>query len=75
MLLAGRLGFDSQQGHSVQTGFGAHPAFCPTGTRDLSLEVKRPGREADHSPSCSVEVKNVIAIPAFINTSLGVELN
>jgi hypothetical protein len=24
----------------------------------LSLEVKRPGREADHSPSSSVKVKN-----------------
>jgi hypothetical protein len=25
----------------------------------LSLEVKRPGREADHSPSSSAEIKNV----------------
>jgi hypothetical protein len=30
----------------------------------LSLEVKRPGREADHSPSTSAEVKKVSgAIP------------
>jgi len=25
----------------------------------LSVEVKRPGREADHSPPCSAEVTNV----------------
>jgi hypothetical protein len=29
------------------------------GTRALSLGVKRPGREADHSPPSSDEVKNV----------------
>jgi hypothetical protein len=29
------------------------------GTRDLSLEAKRPGHEADHSPPSSAEVKNV----------------
>jgi hypothetical protein len=28
------------------------------GTRALSLEVKRPGHEAHHSPPSSVEVKN-----------------
>jgi hypothetical protein len=43
--------------HRVQTGSGAHPASYPMGTRALSLGVKRLGREADHSPPSSVEVK------------------
>jgi hypothetical protein len=37
---------------------GAHPASYPIGTGALSLRVKRPGREADHSPPSSAEVKN-----------------
>jgi hypothetical protein len=35
------------------------PTSYPMGTRAHSLGVKRPGHEADHSPSYSVEVKNV----------------
>jgi hypothetical protein len=35
--------------HRVQNGSVAHPASYPMGTRDLSLGIKRPGREADHS--------------------------
>jgi hypothetical protein len=42
--------------HVVQTGFGKHPAY-PMGTGALSQGVKRPGREADHSPPISAEVK------------------
>jgi hypothetical protein len=42
----------------VQTGSGAHPASYPMGTGGSFLWVKRPGREADHSPPCSAEVKN-----------------
>jgi hypothetical protein len=41
--------------HRVQTGSGAHPASM--GTRGTSLGIKRPGREADHSPPSSAEVK------------------
>jgi hypothetical protein len=44
--------------HCVQNGSGAHPASYPMDTRGLSLGVKRPGREADHSPTSSAEVKN-----------------
>jgi hypothetical protein len=33
-------------------------ASYPTGTRGSFLGVKRPGREADHSPPSSAEVKN-----------------
>jgi hypothetical protein len=43
---------------NIQTGSGTHPAPYPMGTRVLSLRVKRPGREADHSPPSSAEVKN-----------------
>jgi hypothetical protein len=37
------------------------PIQCVPGS--LSLEVKQPGREADHSPPSSAEVKNVCTIP------------
>jgi hypothetical protein len=43
--------------HVVQTGSGSNPASYPMTPRALSLEVKRPGREADHSPPTSAEVK------------------
>jgi hypothetical protein len=44
--------------HRVQNGSGVHPASYPTVPGNLSLGVKRPGREADHSPPSSAEVKN-----------------
>jgi hypothetical protein len=34
------------------------PNLYPLGTGALSPGVKRPGREADHSPPTSVEIKN-----------------
>jgi hypothetical protein len=45
--------------HRVQYCSGTHRASYPMGTGVLSLRVKRPGREADHSPPSSAEVKNV----------------
>jgi hypothetical protein len=49
------LGFNSQRGagnfslnHCIQNGSGARPASYPMGTSGSFLEVKRPGREADH---------------------------
>jgi hypothetical protein len=42
----------------VQTGSGAHPASCTVGTGGSFPEGKaRPGRDADHSPPSSAEVK------------------
>jgi hypothetical protein len=42
----------------VQTGSGAHPASYPVGTGGPFLGGKaRPGRDADHSPPSSAEVK------------------
>jgi hypothetical protein len=38
----------------VQTGSGAHPASYPVGTGGKA----RPGRDTDHSPPSSAEVKN-----------------
>jgi hypothetical protein len=52
--------------HRVQTGSGPHPASYPMGTRGSFPGVKRPGREADHSPPSSAEVKNVWS---YISTS------
>jgi hypothetical protein len=48
--------------HRVQNGSGAHPASYPMGTRALSLGIKRPGREADQSPSSSAEVKECVEL-------------
>jgi hypothetical protein len=45
--------------HVVQTGSGVHPTSYPTGTEALFPGVKRPGREADHSPPASAEVKKM----------------
>jgi hypothetical protein len=43
----------------VQTGSGAHPASYPVGTGGSFPGGKaRPGRDADHSPPSSAEVKN-----------------
>jgi hypothetical protein len=43
----------------VQTGSGAHPAFCAVCTgRPFPGGKARPGRDADHSPPSSAEVKN-----------------
>jgi hypothetical protein len=50
-------GGDFSLHHRVQNGSGAHPASYPMGTRGSFPGVKRPGREADHSPP-SAEVKN-----------------
>jgi hypothetical protein len=45
--------------HCIQTGCGANPASSPRGTAGfLHVGVKRPGRETDHSPPSSAEVKN-----------------
>jgi hypothetical protein len=40
--------------HVVQTGSDSHPV-----SEALSLEIKRQGRDADHSPPTSAEVKEM----------------
>jgi hypothetical protein len=49
--------------YGVQTDSGTHLASYPVGTGALPPGVKRQGREADHSPSSSAEVKGSGAIP------------
>jgi hypothetical protein len=55
--------------HSVQTRSGAHQASYPVSTGALSPEEERPGREVDHSPPSSVEIKNDGAIPPLPHAS------
>jgi hypothetical protein len=43
---------------TVQTGSGAHPASYSVGTDALSPCVKWPGREVDHIPTSSTDLKN-----------------
>jgi hypothetical protein len=56
--------------HRVQTGSGSHPPSCPMGTGGaFPPEVKRPGREANHSPPSSAKIKNewsYISIPTYV---------
>jgi hypothetical protein len=52
--------------HRVQNGSGATQPPIQWVPEDLSLGVKRPGREADHSPPSSAEVKNAWS---YISTS------
>jgi hypothetical protein len=48
--------------HRVQNGSGVHPASYPTGTRGSFPGGKGPGREADHSPPSSAEVKEWVEL-------------
>jgi hypothetical protein len=45
--------------HIVQTGSGVHPTSYKMGTGGSFPGVKRQGREADHSPLTSAEVKKM----------------
>jgi hypothetical protein len=55
--------------HSVETIFGADPASHPMGTGENFLGVKRPEREADHSPPSTAEVENDGAVLPFSHMS------
>jgi hypothetical protein len=44
--------------HRFQTGSGAHPASYTMGIKGSFPGSKWPGRDADHSPPFSAEVKN-----------------
>jgi hypothetical protein len=64
--MIGVLGFDFRRGaenfslhHRVQNGSGTTQPPIQFVPGALSLGVKRPKREADHSPPYSAEVKNV----------------
>ena len=55
-ILEGTKNFSLLQ--NVQTGCGAHTAYCSMGTDVLSSGLKRPGRESYHFPPYSAEIKN-----------------
>jgi hypothetical protein len=55
--------------HKVLTGCGARTASYPMGTGTAILGGKAQGREADHSPPSSAEVKNCGAIPPLPHVS------
>jgi hypothetical protein len=67
-LRIGWLRFDSRHWHenflSSKTSTTQPPIHCVQGA--LSSDIKRPGREADHSPPSSAEVKNGGAIPPLL---------
>jgi hypothetical protein len=48
--------------HRVQNGSGAHPTSYPMDIRGSFPGVKRPGREVDHSPPSSAEVKECVEL-------------
>jgi hypothetical protein len=48
--------------HHVPNGSGAQLAFYPMGTGGSFPGVKRPGREVDHSPPSSAEVKESVEL-------------
>jgi hypothetical protein len=53
----------------VQTGSGVHPTSYKMGTAGSIPGVKRQGREADHSPPTSAEVKkmwNYTSTPLYV---------
>jgi hypothetical protein len=55
--------------HTVQTESGAHPASCPMDSGLSFPGGKATGREANHSPPSSVDVKNYVAIPPLPHVS------
>jgi hypothetical protein len=48
--------------HRDQNGSGAHPASYPMGTRGSFGGGKAAGREADHSPPSSAEVRDGVEL-------------
>jgi hypothetical protein len=61
--------------HVIQTGSEAHPASYQMGTGGSFPWEKRPGREADHSPPTSAEVKKTLIYTSTLPCLHGVVLN
>jgi hypothetical protein len=72
-LRAGRPGFDSRHRFFCTPRrpgrLWSPPILLSNGYRGAFPGLKRPGREADHSPPSSAEVKSGAAIPQFLYTS------
>jgi hypothetical protein len=59
--------------HRVQNGSGTHPTSSQTGTRGSSPKIEQAGREADHSPPSSTEIKKAwsyTTTPSYIFMAL-----
>jgi hypothetical protein len=63
-VLTGALNFSLH--HRVQTGSETQLASYPASTRGSFPRVKRPGREHDHSPPSSAEVKEGVELHLHI---------
>jgi len=59
-ILAGAENFSFRR--CVQNGSGTHTASYPMGTGGSYLGIRRPEREADHSPLSSAEVKECMEL-------------
>jgi hypothetical protein len=55
--------------YNVQTLCGAHQTSYQMGTGGDFPRVKRPEREAEHSPPSSTKAKNGVALPPLPHTS------
>jgi hypothetical protein len=55
--------------HRVQTASGAHQPTIQWVSRALSLGVKRPGREANHSPPSRADVKECVELYLHSHTT------
>jgi hypothetical protein len=75
-ILGRRYGGSVSLRHRIQTGAGAHSASYQVSTGDSFPGVKIRGREADHTPPCFVEFKNVCSYTSTRTKRLrGVVLN
>jgi hypothetical protein len=64
-----RLGQEFSLLHVAQTGSEAYPASYRMGNRGSFPEIELAGREADHSPPTSAEVKkggSIYPLPPYI---------
>jgi hypothetical protein len=55
--------------HKVHTASGAYQTLYPISTGVIFSGVNRPGREYDHSPSSSAEIKNAWSYTPLPNTT------
>jgi hypothetical protein len=55
---------------TIQTGSGAHPAFCKMGTKFFSPGTKGPRHGVDYPNSFNAEVKERVEI--YFYSSLGI---
>jgi hypothetical protein len=49
--------------HNIHTSSGTHPDLHSTGTSAISLEVKQPGCEYNHTPVHTAKLKKSGAVP------------